>query len=42
MQYHINGYGGQVIAKIDNNGNTSKELLFDTRDDGSHGMIQII
>lgn len=33
-KYHINGYGGQVmVAKIDNNGNTSKELLFDTRDE---------
>jgi hypothetical protein len=33
-KYHINGYGGQVmVAKIDNNGNISKELLFDTRDE---------
>jgi len=33
-KYHINGYGGQVmVAKIDHNGNISKELLFDTRDE---------
>ena len=33
-KYHENGYGGQVmVAKIDPNGNVSKELLFDTRDE---------
>jgi len=33
-KYHENGYGGQVmVAKIDNAGNVSKELLFDTREE---------
>lgn len=33
-KYHENGYGGQVmVAKIDPNGNISKELLFDTREE---------
>ncbi|MEO6491033.1 MAG: hypothetical protein ABIO04_13910 [Ferruginibacter sp.] len=33
-KYHENGYGGQVmVAKIDNQGNVSKELLFDTREE---------
>jgi hypothetical protein len=32
-KYHVDGYGGQVmVTKIDNNGNMSKELLFDTRE----------
>jgi len=31
---HINGFGGQVVvAKIDNAGNVSKELVFDTREE---------
>ena len=31
---HANGYGGQVmVAKIDNSGIVSKELLFDTREE---------
>ena len=33
-KYHINGFGGQVVvAKIDNAGNISKELVFDTREE---------
>ncbi len=33
-KYHENGYGGQVmVAKVDNNGVVSKELLFDTREE---------
>jgi hypothetical protein len=33
-KYHENGFGGQVmVAKIDNAGNVSKELLFDTREE---------
>ncbi|HMG81993.1 MAG TPA: hypothetical protein VK559_03080 [Ferruginibacter sp.] len=33
-KYHENGAGGQVVvAKLDNDGNLSKELLFDTRDE---------
>ena len=33
-KYHQNGYGGQVmVAKIDNSGTVSKELLFDTREE---------
>ncbi|MEP7165061.1 MAG: hypothetical protein ABI741_10210 [Ferruginibacter sp.] len=33
-KYHENGYGGQVmVAKIDNSGTVSKELLFDTREE---------
>ena len=33
-KYHIDGAGGQVIvSKIDNDGTTTKELLFDTRDE---------
>ena len=33
-KYHENGYGGQVmVAKIDNTGKVSKELLFDTREE---------
>jgi hypothetical protein len=31
---HVDGYGGQVVvAKIDKNGVTTKELVFDTRDE---------
>ncbi len=33
-KYHENGYGGQVmVAKVDNSGIVSKELLFDTREE---------
>ncbi|MEO7265811.1 MAG: hypothetical protein ABIW38_12915 [Ferruginibacter sp.] len=33
-KYHVNGYGGQVVvAKIDNAGIVTKELLFDTREE---------
>ncbi len=33
-KYHVDGFGGQVmISKIDNTGNVSKELLFDTREE---------
>lgn len=33
-KYHINGFGGQVVVtKIDNAGNMSKELVFDTREE---------
>lgn len=33
-KYHVNGFGGQVVvAKIDNSGNLSKELVFDTREE---------
>jgi hypothetical protein len=33
-KYHIDGYGGQVVvAKIDNAGTISKELVFDTREE---------
>jgi hypothetical protein len=33
-KYHIDGFGGQVVvSKIDNSGNLSKELLFDTREE---------
>ena len=33
-KYHVNGAGGQVIvSKIDNGGNVTKELVFDTRDE---------
>lgn len=33
-KYHIDGFGGQVVvSKIDNAGNLSKELLFDTREE---------
>lgn len=31
---HLDGFGGQVmVSKIDNNGNVTKELIFDTRDE---------
>ena len=33
-KYHMDGYGGQVVvAKIDNAGSISKELVFDTREE---------
>lgn len=33
-KYHVNGAGGQVmVSKIDNSGNVTKELVFDTRDE---------
>ncbi len=33
-EYHEYGFGGQVpVAKIDNSGNVTKELLFDTREE---------
>ncbi len=33
-KYHEDGYGGQVmVTKLDKNGNLSKELLFDTREE---------
>jgi len=33
-KYHVNGAGGQVVvSKIDNGGNVTKELVFDTRDE---------
>jgi hypothetical protein len=33
-KYHVDGHGGQVmVAKIDVNGNLTKELLFDTREE---------
>jgi hypothetical protein len=33
-KYHMDGFGGQVVvAKIDNAGNISKELVFDTREE---------
>lgn len=33
-KYHIDGYGGQVVvAKVDNAGNISRELVFDTREE---------
>lgn len=33
-KYHVDGYGGQVVvARIDNSGAVSKELLFDTREE---------
>ena len=33
-KYHVDGYGGQVIvSKLDKNGNLSKDLLFDTREE---------
>ncbi len=33
-KYHIDGYGGQVVvAKIDNSGVVTKELVFDTREE---------
>jgi hypothetical protein len=33
-KYHIDGAGGQlVVAKIDNAGNISKEIVFDTREE---------
>lgn len=33
-KYHLDGFGGQVmVTKIDNTGNVTKELLFDTREE---------
>ena len=33
-KYHVDGYGGQVaVAKIDNSGVVTKELVFDTREE---------
>jgi hypothetical protein len=33
-KYHMDGFGGQVVvSKIDDKGNLSKELLFDTREE---------
>jgi len=33
-KYHVDGFGGQVmVSKLDNNGNLSKDLLFDTREE---------
>jgi len=33
-KFHVDGFGGQVVvSKIDNSGNLSKELLFDTREE---------
>jgi hypothetical protein len=33
-KYHVDGYGGQVmVSRIDQSGNLSKELLFDTREE---------
>lgn len=33
-KYHLNGFGGQVVVtKIDDAGNMSKELVFDTREE---------
>jgi hypothetical protein len=33
-KYHVDGYGGQVVvARLDNKGVLSKELLFDTREE---------
>ena len=33
-KYHVDGYGGQVVvSKLDGQGNLSKELLFDTREE---------
>jgi len=33
-KYHVDGFGGQlVVAKIDNAGNISKEIVFDTREE---------
>lgn len=33
-KYHMDGYGGQVVVgKIDNAGNISKEIVFDTREE---------
>ncbi len=33
-KYHVDGFGGQVVvAKIDNAGSISKELVFDTREE---------
>jgi hypothetical protein len=32
--YHVDGWGGQVVvSKIDNSGATTKEIVFDTRDE---------
>jgi hypothetical protein len=33
-KYHVDGFGGQVVvAKIDNSGVISKEVVFDTREE---------
>ncbi len=33
-KYHVDGFGGQVVvARIDNAGNLSKEIVFDTREE---------
>ena len=33
-KYHLDGYGGQVVVgKIDNTGNISREIVFDTREE---------
>ncbi len=33
-KYHVDGFGGQVVVgKIDNSGNISREIVFDTREE---------